>query len=153
MSRSTALLIVAALGLLAPGPARAQEGLGLGIIAGEPTGLSLKTWLSPKTAVDAAAAWSFVDQGAFHVHADYLVHDYGVFHVDRGALPLYYGVGARLKVQNQDPLVGVRVPVGVDYLFAEHPIDLFFELVPILDVTPATRLNLNASVGGRYFFR
>ena len=53
----------------------AQEGLGLGIILGEPTGISFKSWLSTTTAFDMAAAWSFVDEDALHLHGDYLVHN------------------------------------------------------------------------------
>jgi hypothetical protein len=48
---------------------------------------------------------------------------------------------------------GIRVPVGVSYLFAHEPIDLFLEVVPIMDVTPATDLSVNASLGARYYFR
>jgi hypothetical protein len=33
------------------------DGFGVGIILGEPTGLSGKYWLTEKTAVDAAVAW------------------------------------------------------------------------------------------------
>ena len=43
--------------------------------------------------------------------------------------------------------------MGIEYLFAEKPMDLFFEVVPIIDVTPRTELNMNAAVGVRYFFR
>jgi hypothetical protein len=138
---------------LAPGAAQAQEGLGLGVIVGEPTGLSLKTWLHPTTAFDLAAAWSFVDEDALHLHGDYLIHNYNTFPVSKGRLPFYYGVGARLKIQDHDSAVGIRVPVGVSYLFAHEPIDLFLEVVPIMDVTPATDLSVNASLGARYYFR
>ena len=131
----------------------AQEGLGLGIILGEPTGVSFKSWLSTTTAFDMAAAWSFVDEDALHLHGDYLIHNYGVFQVSKGYMPFYYGIGARLKTQSNDSRVGIRFPVGVNYLFARDPIDIFFELVPILDVTPSTDFNLNASLGARYFFR
>ena len=107
----------------------------------------------PYTAFDMAAAWSFVDEDALHLHGDYLVHNYGVFRVSKGYMPFYYGIGARLKTQNNDSRVGIRFPVGVNYLFARDPIDIFFELVPILDVTPSTEFSLNASLGARYFFR
>src|SRR5215472_7883144 len=38
---------------------------GLGILAGEPTSLSGKLWLSATTAIDAGAGWSFVDPDGF----------------------------------------------------------------------------------------
>lgn len=157
MRRSGMFLILGLLTLAAP--ARGQEGLGLGIIVGEPTGLSLKTWLTKSTAFDLAAAWSFAGEGSFHVHGDYLIHNYKVFRVEKGSLPLYYGVGARVRAhdhgpdQNDDVDVGIRIPVGLTYLFQNDPFDLFLEVVPILDVAPETDVTLNASIGARYYFR
>ena len=52
--------------------AHAQDGLGVGVILGEPTGISLKAWTSDKHAVDAAVAWSFSENDSFQFHADYL---------------------------------------------------------------------------------
>lgn len=139
-------------------PARAQEGLGVGMMVGEPTGLSMKAWLSRKTAFDLAAAWSFEGEGAFHVHGDYLLHDFGLFTVRQGALPLYYGVGARVRDDEtstgEDEInVGIRIPVGVAYLFENDPFDIFLEVVPILDIAPESDVTLNASLGARYYFR
>lgn len=157
MKRIAAIIVVAF--LTGASGARAQgQGFGLGVIVGEPTGLSAKLWQSRSTAIDFGAAWSFVDDTAFHLHADILVHRFDLIHVDSGKLPLYYGVGARVKFSendrgNQDAHVGIRFPVGLDYLFAREPLDLFLELVPILDVAPETDVSLNASLGFRYWFR
>ena len=153
MRRNFLALLVLALGFW-PARARAQEGLGLGLILGEPTGISVKTWLTRTTAFDLAAAWSFEDEGSFDVHGDYLVHNYEVFKMNRGALPLYYGLGGRVRDgRTIDPNVGIRLPVGIEYLFPDATFDLFLEAVPVLDLTPSTRLDLNASIGARYFFR
>jgi hypothetical protein len=152
MLRNVLMLIVLSLACW-PATVRAQEGLGVGVILGEPTGISLKTWLSRNTAFDLAAAWSFEDEGSFDVHGDYLIHNYQVFRVGRGAMPLYYGLGGRVRNrQATDPNVGIRIPVGVEYLFSGAPIDLFLEAVPVLDLTPETNVDVNASVGARYFF-
>jgi len=127
------------------------DGIGVGIILGEPTGLSGKLWLTEKTAADAAVAWSMWDGGALHVHADFLVHSFNLINVSQGQLPLYFGIGARVKLSD-DPMVGVRVPVGLAYLFGSAPIDVFLELVPILDLVPATDFDFNSAIGIRYFF-
>ena len=151
----TALALVAG----SPGASEAQSrGFGFGVIVGEPTGLSAKLWQTRSTALDFGAAWSFVDDEAFHLHMDILMHRFDVIRVDRGRLPLYYGLGGRVKFSDndhgdQDAHVGIRFPVGLDYLFAREPLDLFFELVPILDVAPETDVSLNASLGFRYWFR
>src|SRR5262245_1786518 len=78
MSRLLLLLLVLALFL--PATSHAQQGMGVGVFFGEPSGLSTKTWLTHTTAFDAAAAWS-MEEGNFHVHGDYLVHNFNVFHV------------------------------------------------------------------------
>ncbi len=127
------------------------DGIGVGIILGEPTGLSGKLWLTEKTAVDGAVAWSMWDGGAMHIHADFLVHSFNLINVSQGQLPLYFGIGARVRLAN-DPMVGVRVPVGLAYLFGSAPIDVFLELVPILDLVPATAFHFNSAIGIRYFF-
>lgn len=157
MKRSIGVLALVTL-LAGAGPAAAQEkGFGLGVIIGEPTGLSGKLWQSRSTAFDFGAAWSFVDEDAFHIHFDLLMHKFDVIRVDSGKLPVYYGLGARVKFAedgngDQDTSVGIRFPVGLDYLFAGAPLDLFVELVPILDIAPQTDVSLNASLGFRYWF-
>lgn len=126
------------------------SGLGLGLIIGEPTGLSAKIWTSEKTAVDAGVAWSFVDNGFLHLHADMLLHSF-VIDVDKGQLPLYYGLGAKLVLAN-DLGLGIRIPFGMAYLFESAPIDIFIELVPVLDLIPATTFNFEGGIGARYYF-
>ena len=144
--------------------AKAEEGLGLGVILGEPTGISAKLWVHPSQAIDAAAAWSFTENHSFQFHADYLFHAFDVLKVDPalGRLPLYWGVGGRVKLQNHDyhqgrnnddELLGVRFPVGMSLLFAKMPMDLFAEIVPILDVVPDTDFALNGAIGARFYFR
>ena len=138
--------------------ARAQDTFGLGVIVGEPTGLSLKYWLDKEHAIDGAAAWSFAENDSFQIHADYLIHDYELLNSDD--LPFYDGLGARLKFKDNDgrgrnrndAIFGIRVPLGVTYLFEDAPLDLFFEIVPILDLSPDVDLDINAAIGLRFYF-
>jgi hypothetical protein len=125
--------------------------IGAGIIAGEPTGLSFKYWLTEKTALDAAFAWSFVDENAFQIQADYLIHNFSLIKISEGKLPFYFGIGGRLKFSN-DASLGVRVPIGLAYIFSDAQIDIFLEVVPILDLLPKTDFTIGAAIGGRYFF-
>ena len=130
-----------------------SRGFGLGIIAGQPTGISGKFWTGPKTGIDLAAAWSVEKHQSFECHADYLIHDFGVFKVDKGKMPLYYGVGGRLVDADDDTHIGVRVPVGINYIFATAPLDLFVEVAPTLDLAPDTDLNVEGGIGIRFWFR
>jgi hypothetical protein len=150
------IFLVAALAvvLLAPlASADNSTGFGLGIMVGEPTGVSGKLWLSGKTALDMGAAWSSDSNSGFQGQLDYVWHNFGVFNVSKGKLPLYYGVGGRFKSwENSDDSFGVRIPVGIDYLFENSRFDIFFELVPTLDLVPSTDFDFNGALGGRFFF-
>ena len=128
-----------------------NKGFGLGIIVGEPTGVSFKYWTGSNSAFDGAIAWSFINGGALHIHADYILHSFNLIRIESGKLPFYYGIGGRIKFLD-DAGIGVRVPVGLAYLFDDTPIDIFLEVVPILDLAPKTKFKINAAIGGRYFF-
>lgn len=150
MRRILLVCTIAAATFAAPGRA-AQDDFGLGIMLGEPTGISGKMWLSSTTAVDGAVAWSFSNQNALHLHADYLAHRFDLIHVDQGRMAVHFGIGARLKFDDNDSF-GIRFPVGLTYLVANSPLDVFLELVPLLDIVPDTEFNPNAAIGVRYFF-
>ncbi|MGC9512282.1 MAG: hypothetical protein ACP5D8_01445 [Fidelibacterota bacterium] len=117
--------MVVALVLIAGPVTLKAEGLGLGIILGEPTGLSGKMWMGGNTAVDAAAAWSFGDNGALHLHADYLFHKDDLLEF----ASLYYGLGAKVKLMD-DVQVGIRVPVGLVHELESAPIEIFWKSYP-----------------------
>ena len=128
--------------------------LGLGVIIGEPTGPCFKYWLGSKSAIDGAVAWSFDRHGSLHIHADYLLHYFSFIDVDKGRFPFYYGLGGRIKFghNDDDDRLGVRIPIGLEYLFEGAPPGIFIELVPILDLVPETEIEYNAAIGVRYYF-
>lgn len=134
-----------------------SNNFGLGIILGEPTGISLKVRLSENTAVDGALGYSFVNKESLHIHGDFLLHDYSLIRVDEGRLPVYYGIGGRIKLKNKengndDDRIGVRVPLGLAYEFSSRKVDIFLEVVPVLDLAPETDASINAALGARYYF-
>lgn len=135
-------------------PAAAQDkGLGLGIIIGDPTGLSLKAWTGQRTAVDAVAAWAFDRNGSLHLHVDYLIHDFRLLRTSSGRLPVYYGIGAWLRYEDSNTgRVGIRFPVGLCYIFEKAPFDIFLELGPMFEVIPKTGLTAAVFAGFRYYF-
>jgi len=139
-------------------PSRSHHGgydhgkIGLGVIFGEPTGLSGKIWTTSRTAFDFGAAWSFQGDGHFHLHADYLFHNFDYFDVDKGALPFYIGIGGRVRFQDGDDRFGVRFVVGIEYFFEDWPMAAFVEVVPILDLAPETEGDINGGLGIRFYF-
>lgn len=151
MNRS-AVVIFILLTAFSSGNAAAQDsGFGLGIILGEPTGISFKNWIGSRTAIDGGVAWSFGNNDSLHLHADYLVHKFNLFKVKKGKLALYYGIGGRVKTEEKSR-VGIRIPVGINYIFGEAPLDIFLELAPVLDLAPSTEFGLTGSIGIRYYF-
>ena len=138
--------------------ARTQDDFGIGVIIGEPTGLSLKYWIDKDVAVDGALAWSYSENNSLQLHGDYLIHDYDLLEEDQW--PVYYGIGARLKFKDDDgrgrnenhDMFGIRFPLGITYLFDDEPLDLFFEVVPVLDLSPDLELDINAALGLRFYF-
>jgi hypothetical protein len=138
--------------------ARTQDDFGIGVIIGEPTGLSVKYWLDEERAIDGALAWSYSENDSLQLHGDYLIHNYEL--LEANEIPVYYGIGARLKLKDDDgrgrnendAMFGIRFPLGITYLFDEVPLDMFFELVPVLDLAPDVDLDINAAVGLRFYF-
>jgi hypothetical protein len=142
-----------------------RHGIGAGIILGEPTGLSVKKWISDTSAIDAAAAWSFDDFESFQLHIDYIRHNYDLIHTRKlaGRLAVFYGLGGRLKLRDHnrgtdtagrddDARLGLRIPFGLSYTLKQNPVEFFAEVVPLLDVVPEAKPGLGAGVGARYYF-
>lgn len=145
------LFLIALVSLFATGVFAQNSGLGLGVVFGEPTGLSAKMWTSQRTAVDAAVAWSFVGTGWLHIHTDFLIHNFDVINVSEGSLPLYFGVGAYMGLSS-DIAFGARIPFGIAYHFEGAPVEIFAELVPGLGLLPEIQFYVGGGIGIRYYF-
>ena len=164
MKKNILFTIVLGLMMIFAKPITAQDhGFGMGIILGEPTGLSAKAWTSTDNAFDFAIAWSFNNyhhdnnnndfdnDGDVLLQADYVWHFFKAISVSSGKLPIYVGIGARVVLAD-NPSFGIRIPVGLDYLFADAPIDIFLEIVPIMDLSPETDFGVGGGIGIRYWF-
>jgi hypothetical protein len=149
--RSIILFLIAVVAL--PIAARSQDsGFGVGVILGEPTGLSGKVWVSKQNAIDMGLAYSFRSDGYFHLHGDYLWHLPHVIQAEE-RFPLYMGIGGRLAFGDGSGIFGVRIPFGIAFWLRSAPIEFFIEAVPILDLAPATELRGNGGVGARFYFK
>ena len=160
------LTLAAAFGMLITlaKPIAAQDrGFGLGIILGEPTGLSAKLWTSQENAFDFGLGFSvggdrisykgdYNGGSRVHFHMDYLWHSFhAVNSTER--FPLYYGIGGQFNSgAGYDASIGIRGVIGFAWLPRSTPIDIFVELVPVLQLTSSVGLGIDAGVGIRYFF-
>ncbi|SHG26293.1 hypothetical protein SAMN05443144_1239 [Fodinibius roseus] len=131
---------------------QAGDGVGIGFMVGEPTGLSLKSWTGGNNAFDVGLAWSLGRYDAVNIHADYLWHNYDLFsEIESGRLPFYYGIGGRLILADDDAVIGARIPVGLNYLFDNSPVGLFLEIAPIFNLAPETDFDVDGALGVRFY--
>ncbi|PKL87051.1 MAG: hypothetical protein CVV23_17355 [Ignavibacteriae bacterium HGW-Ignavibacteriae-2] len=145
-------------------PIKAQDhGFGLGLILGEPTGLSAKLWTSRINAFDFGLGVGvggdrikykgyYNDGNRVHFHMDYLWHSFNAISSSE-RFPLYYGLGARFNSGGgYEESIGIRGVFGIAWFPHATPIDIFVELVPVLQITSSTGLGIDAGLGIRYFF-
>lgn len=132
------------------------KGFGLGIIIGEPTGVSAQKWLDNSSALAAAAAWSFAGRSSLNFHVDYQMYNFNLVQADKGEFSFYWGFGGRIVIQEKnngtDVIVGARIPVGLNYHIEGAPVAVFGEIVPKLNLIPETRFDVGGGLGIRYFF-
>jgi hypothetical protein len=149
LMRGTLLVTVLIVLVLATSALAGNVGLGVTVV--EP-GLSLKVWSGTRTAFDVGAGWAVGHSDWIYAHGDYLWHRYEL-DVEEGSLPFYFGIGARVLLhEGDDTKIGVRVPLGLDYLFENHRWDIFIEVAPIIDLMPETDIAVGGGLGARYYF-
>ncbi len=153
---------------------QANKTFGLGFELGEPTGLNGKYFLSKSSALDFGIGWIYshyyYGDGA-HVYADYLWHPTSLVSAPAFELPVYIGVGLRFWdfhycVQRVcdygGSAVGIRVPIGIAFDFNRVPLDIFIQLVPVLDFVNGDyfdryrnreHFGIDLSAGLRFWFK
>ncbi len=139
-----------------PVPPQVREALNersmeIGLMFGEPTGVSYKYYITDENAIDAGAAVSFIPDAVFQLNADFLRHYYHFANVGEGRLPLVYGAGLAVQFR-EDTRLGIRTPVGLTYIMQNLPLALFIDVAPRFDIVPDTEVSINAAVGIRYRF-
>ena len=143
-------IMIAAVILLLAAPlalsAQQRGGIGLGIMVGEPTGISAISWVGGGNALDFVAAWAFREAGSFYLHVDYQFHGF----VDN-PMTLFGGLGGFILLQD-NPALGARVPLGISFLFQEVPMDFFLEVAPGMALFPETGFFMGGGIGIRFYF-
>ncbi len=159
------ILSLACMGVLVGISSAAKGGnFGLGIILGDPSGISAKIATSPINSVNLVLGYNqyrdygwrnnkncCYDGGQLYVGGDYVWYNYNLIHVSKGKLPLYYGPGLNATISNYSSF-GVRFVLGLEYQFADAPFDLFLEIGPGINVLPNTWANGSGGLGARFFF-
>lgn len=160
MKTLTKVLLIAAVLTLAPSvskagasPVRGGGNFGLGLEFGDPGtwGAVGKFWVDEKNAFQPSVK---LGGGVATLGLDYLWHTYDVIHPNSGKVPLYFGVGGNLIVQNT-VAIGPRGVVGLSYIFDKEnvPVDIYVQLTPTLWIANGvSAFYLYGQLGARYYF-
>jgi hypothetical protein len=162
----TLLCTAAAAALLLAAPrCAAQTGqrggqFGAGVVLGEPTGIAWKYRINSVNAVDGAVGFS--PYNSYRVHVDYL---WQTFPFEERNLGIHYGAGIAfgggdraytyrggVLFRHDELGFGLRGVVGLDYLIRNSPVDLFFELAPLVVLTPTSDSGIDVGFGARVYF-
>jgi outer membrane protein OmpA-like peptidoglycan-associated protein len=136
-----------------------EKDVGIGLKIGEPLSLNLKYWMSENFAIsgDIGVGWGGADADDYLnfsvsplVAGDLLYH-LSLFNMPSGKMPLYAGLGVRYFIGSDDEDLGIRVPLGITYIFDTAPIDIFLEWAPTY-VLEFEEFKQSAGVGFRYYF-
>jgi hypothetical protein len=126
--------------------------MGLGLMLGNPTGLSGKYWLNQKNAIDAGLGISLGHECEGNLHSDYLWHKENAFYYKEvNPLDLYYGLGGRMEFSDSIEL-GLRVPIGLVWKMEEKKAEFFSEIAPIFDFLGKVGIEMSLGIGARYYF-
>jgi hypothetical protein len=152
----------------------ANKKFALGLELGEPSGLNGKVFVSRSGAVDFGVGWIYSPYyygDGFHIYADYLWHPTSLASTSAFELPFYIGGGLRFWDFNYcdqqvcnfgGTAIGLRIPVGISFDFNRVPLDIFVQLVPVIDFVNGdyydrfrdrAHLGIDLSLGLRYWFK
>ncbi|OFZ02551.1 MAG: hypothetical protein A2X97_07785 [Bdellovibrionales bacterium GWA1_52_35] len=161
LSYPVLILLSLVLGLPSAGfaaPVNGARNFGLGIVLGEPTGLSAQYVLEKDRKLDFSLAYSF--NSWVQITADYIfMRPQWVNSVLKRSSPVsaYWGAGLLLGVVTDSKKDGdlgfaLRIPFGLEGMLDMEPIGFFVELVPGMELAPSTDFIFQGGLGARYYF-
>jgi hypothetical protein len=127
-------------------------------VIGDPTGLSLKFWgIGQNSALQVN-----IGGGGFVAPADLSVSGSLLFHAlltRETPINGYLGVGAFAGINQErhgdEAVFGILVPLGLELILSEVPLDLFIEVPPVIRFTTKgdVRANLTFGIGLRFILK
>lgn len=139
-------------------PARAAggpKGLGLGVVVGGTTGLTGKFFMTDIHAIDAAF-------GGGEGYVAYVWHGWQAFEKQppRARLAAMLGLGARVEQRGgrdkfgneRDDEIGIRGTIGAAAFLSELPLEITFEVNPVVNFTGDSGTDLDFALAVRYYF-
>ena len=114
------------------------SGFGVGFFSGGENVVSLKKFLDKDNAVQFGLGWDYRGNG-FIASFDYLFNMFDIIEVSPGDFIVYWGVGAQVGSGSYIDYnyywrtgfnVGLRIPIGLSYVFETIPLDISLQIVP-----------------------
>ncbi|MES2746708.1 MAG: hypothetical protein V4655_14845 [Bdellovibrionota bacterium] len=152
--RLHSLLLTLFILLIGTSHAEAANRFGLGVVIAGPTGLTAEYIYGKNRDVAASLGWG---DDSFHLNLDHHWNQPNLIKADGVPINIYFGLGLRWiswngRNDDSDNSIGLRLPVGIQHIFKEVPIQIFFELAPALILVDSTGFEIDLALGARYFF-
>lgn len=160
--RSAILVLIPLCTLLLSVPAAAQPqvgSFGFGIIIPDPAGLTAKGSIGRSNAWDFAIGTGYL--GSLRLHGDYL---WNINAFSSSEVGLYLGLGGvigsgkgngiivKKKAEDDESFrLGLRGVVGISAMPFNPPLELFFEVAPIVRLIPSGGTGTDIALGIRYY--
>lgn len=130
------------------------SGFGIGLMVGEPNGLTLKFNLTREQALDFRVGLQF--NNVLDLQGNYLISPFVLANTGDIILPAYFGIGGRMIFvdagNNDILLLGARVPFGLALQFTSAPVEIFAELGFSLFFINDVDVDIDGVVGFHFFF-
>lgn len=155
-----------------PSGSASSGDFGIGLMVGEPTGLTAKYWLSNDRALDIGLTYSL--RNYLEILFDHNWHFPSAFGRSKTASAFvpYLGIGAAFFIDTGDRYaysyknghftyfrpygessfaLGARIPLGLEFLPSAAPIGVFAEIVPGVGMFPGVFGFFQGAVGVRFY--
>jgi hypothetical protein len=147
-----ALFVGLCIGALPAQAQRTSGAAGLGVQAGEPSGLTLKIYNAESPSYDFLAAWSFDNFLFLNAHALF-EQPLAVENVEE-PVQWFIGPGAYVGIYDDtgsEAGLGISGTVGLDILLAEQ-FELYIQATPRFELVRETEPDIGGGIGLRYYF-
>lgn len=128
--------------------APAAGSTGVGVVVGDPTGGTLRYFLSPNRSLDFGVGYS----GDAALWGDFTWHDWKLLPAPKsGEVEIWASAGLRIEAAS-DAEFGFRTMLGASYWLPGRPVELFATAGPVFQVAPDGGVGADGGVGVRFYF-
>lgn len=129
----------------------AAYGTGVGLVLGEPTGLSLAWRDDPGRTIQSHLSWSLAND-RFRGNVDFLKTLTTLSGSGGGSAPVYLGLGVIVGFGGDSVWAGGRVPFGIAFNPNNTNLEIFGEVALALYLIPGTDVDFEGGLGLRLYF-